>query len=61
MSEEVLCPECGESQGDLWDYDWGSRECLAAQCGECGADYTLMRHVSVRYEARKLLPKANVG
>ena len=56
-SYDVLCPECEEAQGDLWDYDWGSREELVASCGECGADYILMRHVSVDYEAKKLSPK----
>ena len=52
--DEVSCPECGEAQGDLWDYDWGQRESLTASCWSCGKDYVLVRHVSAWYEARRL-------
>jgi len=58
MSETVQCPECHEHQADLWDHEWGSRECVETTCGECGAPYILVRHVSVRYEAKRLSPGA---
>ena len=54
MSDTVKCPACGETQRDLWDHDWGSREELTASCGSCGADYMLIRTVSVSYEAKVL-------
>ncbi len=56
MSDEILCPECNARQKDLWDHEWGSREELVTSCGTCGADYVLLRRVSVSYEARRLPP-----
>ena len=32
-------------------HDWGSREELTTSCDSCGADYALVRRVSVDYEA----------
>jgi len=60
-AESVQCPVCGEAQRDLWDYDWGTREELTASCGSCNAQYTLIRHVSVSYEARPIGPVAVVA
>ena len=57
MSEYVECPECGETQGDLWDHEWGQRESLVTSCGSCGADYQLTRHVSVTYTAAPIPKK----
>ena len=57
MCDLVRCPECDALQRDLWDYDFGSREEMAVDCGSCGADYLLVRRVSVDYEARRLSPK----
>ncbi len=50
--EGVECPECGDLVGDLWDFDWGSREEIETVCGECGAIYILQREVRVYYQAR---------
>ena len=57
MGEQVACPECGEAQSDLWDYVWGQREEMVVACGSCGVDYTLVRRVSVSYEARRIEKK----
>jgi len=54
MNDKVKCPTCGVLQGDLWDHDWSTVEELEASCDSCGVDYTLIRHVSVRYEAKAL-------
>ncbi len=62
MSEQVQCPECNEVQRDLWDHDWGTRETITTGCGSCGKDYVLARHVSVSYEAMRVVahPRTNV-
>ena len=54
MSDTVQCPVCDETNTDPWDHDWGSREELITSCGSCGADYTLVRTVSVTYEAKAI-------
>ena len=54
MSDAVKCPVCGVIQRDLWDHDWSTREELTASCDSCGAGYTLVRTVSVTYEATAL-------
>jgi hypothetical protein len=51
MNDEVLCPECGARQRDLWDYDWNVNEEKVVPCGSCGKDYILSRQVSVTYYA----------
>jgi hypothetical protein len=58
---EVRCPECGQIETDPEDHNWGSREDLVTSCGECGADYVLIRRVSVSYETRTLSPKPTVA
>jgi endogenous inhibitor of DNA gyrase (YacG/DUF329 family) len=50
-ADTVNCPHCGESQGDLWDHDWGTREEVRTECGECGKAVTLTR--TVDYAMRK--------
>lgn len=50
----VYCPYCSARNTDPWDHDWGTREELVTSCGECGKDYTLVRRVSVDYEALAL-------
>lgn len=50
-SEMVICPECGEAQGDLWEHEFGSREEIVTACGSCGLDYTLHLRVTHRYAA----------
>lgn len=55
MSNEPNCPHCGEPQTDLWDYDWGNREQIKTECGDCGKPVIIARDVSVAYEVT--LPK----
>ncbi len=50
-SEMVLCPECGEAQGDLWEHDFGSLEEIITACGSCGEDYVLHLRVTHKYAA----------
>jgi len=49
-----MCPDCGEKQPNMDDYDWGSREEVTATCNSCGRDYILSRKVSVSYGAVSL-------
>ena len=55
-SDVVICPECGESQGDLWDYEFGSREELVTSCGSCGKDYVLHQRVTYDFAASAVAP-----
>lgn len=47
--ESVECPECHESWGDLWDYEWGNREEIHIECPHCGVKLVLHRSFSVDY------------
>ncbi len=49
------CPACGKDNRDLWDHDWGTRESFVTSCDHCGEDYVLARHVSVSYEAMRVI------
>lgn len=54
MSAEGLpCPWCGEIQGELWDYDWGTREVILAECSDCYRSIDIIRRVDVTYEIRR--------
>ena len=43
------CPWCGYRDPDLWDFEWGNREEVRAECGSCGRDIVISRHVDVSY------------
>ncbi|MHA2279894.1 MAG: hypothetical protein ACXAC5_03330 [Promethearchaeota archaeon] len=47
--ESIACPFCNETWSDLWDYDWGSTECLETECPHCDAHITLCANFSVDY------------
>ena len=56
-SMNLLCPWCGSVITDPDDYEWGNREGLTAECGECGNEFVLSRRIDVSYRAEK--PKAH--
>jgi hypothetical protein len=51
---DICCPECGKKQHDLWDHDWVHNEEVIATCGECGAEFHLLRRVVVEFEAKPI-------
>lgn len=53
----VLCPECGAQHSDLWDFEWGSRETIEIECGECGTDLALHMRTSVSYAVSRVTEK----
>ena len=53
--DRIACPHCGHTMRDLWDYEWGSREIINVECGECEKSFALVMHVSVSYTAKPLL------
>ena len=48
---EPVCPHCGHKHRDAWDlsFDGGAEGECEIECGECGKDYIISRHVSVSY------------
>jgi hypothetical protein len=61
VSDTVTCPACGAVQRDLWDHDWSRHEDIVTSCDSCGKDYMLSRHVSVSYEASKLVNREDAS
>lgn len=50
--DKLECPHgCGHRMGDLWDFDWGSREEIITECEECLKPITIHRCVTVTYSA----------
>ena len=50
----IACPWCGESFGDLGEFDFGINECLETECGYCERPIVLIMHRSVCYTCKKL-------
>lgn len=48
----IECPVCGDTFGDLWDFEWDGCEEIDIECPCCGAPLLLLREVSVDYSAR---------
>jgi len=55
-AEELPCPWCGHKIRDLWDYSWGSRDEIEAECPECDKPIKISREVSVTYTGMRALP-----
>ena len=53
QGETIACPWCGHRITDLWDYEWGSRETITSDCGECSKPISISRNVSVDYRATR--------
>lgn len=54
--DHIACPWCARPHRDLWDHVWDSSECAEVEC-DCGRSFTLIRSVSVSYEARPVRPR----
>lgn len=53
MNDHVICPHCGDTIRDLWDYGWGAAEEIEANCGSCGGDIVLHREISAHYSVER--------
>lgn len=45
---EVVCPHCGYRHRDSWEMWEGENE-----CGHCGGEFEMTRHVEVTYSTSK--------
>lgn len=51
-SDEIACPLCGASIGDLGDHQW-RHDVAEDECPECETQIVLTRTVSVTYRAKE--------
>lgn len=51
-ADELICPYCGEEQGDSWELQGEDGEMA---CGSCCRSFGWSRHVSVSYTSRPIV------
>lgn len=50
-TDELVCPYCGHEHRDSWE---ASDDDGSFWCGECDAEFSYTRHISVSYSTSKL-------
>lgn len=55
ISDEPVCPHCGEIVGDAWELDF-TRETIEVECAElgCRKRFSITRDVRITYETREV-------
>ena len=53
LTDEAVCPFCGEEQGDSWELGGGRKDHGETECASCGQRFCWSRDVSVSYSTRK--------
>lgn len=46
---DVICPYCGEIQGDVWEYNLKDDVSKDIDCQECGKEFEVIASYSVSY------------
>lgn len=49
LTDEVVCPWCGQVSSDSWEYDDEGEE----WCDQCEKDFTFVRNITVTYSTEK--------
>lgn len=55
-TDDIVCPYCGHEERDSWEWQpelHGPEGDGDTECGECGREFGVSRHVSVSYSTRK--------
>jgi hypothetical protein len=48
-----VCPHCGHTHTDGWEYFTGGRESAMVDCEACGAPFRATQNVLITYTTRK--------
>ena len=59
-TDEIVCPYCGEEQGDSWEWGTGREEDSESECGYCDKTFRWSRNIEVTYTTRKMEEKPDV-
>ena len=54
LTAEMVCPWCGDEQGDSWDHNLSDGESCEIDCDECGKEYKAVFTVTVDYSTEKI-------
>lgn len=57
-TDKPVCPHCGYEKSDAYELFGPADDDAECECGYCGAEYKIVRHVSVSYSTKK--PEAPV-
>ena len=58
LTDQAVCPYCGYADQDSWELGDGGEGSFETDCGECGLEYIVERHVSVSYSSKPKVQKA---
>ena len=52
-TDEIVCPHCGHTQADSFEYIRDGDECFEIDCEECGKEFAGEGYFSVSFTTRK--------
>lgn len=56
-TDEIVCPYCGNVDGDSWEYSRNEGE---LECHECNKKFSYSRHTEVTYSTNKNCAENNI-
>jgi DNA-directed RNA polymerase subunit RPC12/RpoP len=58
-TDDVVCPYCGETHGDSWE--WAQDSDDAMKCDHCGKTFSYYRNIEVTYTSSRIDPTPTGG
>lgn len=53
FTPEIVCPYCGQANGDSWEEQPGEEDLGLIECGRCEKSFYATRNISVSYSTDK--------
>ena len=57
FTNNIVCPHCGDENGDSWELAMKDGEHEIQDCGSCNEQFEVYCDISISYSTEKLKPK----
>jgi len=53
-TQNIVCPHCGRTDKDSWEYELGNDDTGDIECAECGTEFYAVRHIRISYSTYRI-------